>query len=273
MAAPTPRYVETTLKYLDRAGGLPVLNERERKKTVHSYDERPMRIHDGRAIAGSLDLETNGFVLLRHQSAVADFSDRERVRAEYFPEMEQVVKALTGAREVLVFGEVLRTDDPTRVGRREPSIAAHVDFSEKTVRFAAEKYLGREEASRRLKRRFMMINLWRGITPVERRPLTVCDAATVRPADLIAAGVRGGVLADEGDPHPPMTESYNVTYSPEHRWYYFPRMQPDELLVFKLCDSQPGAVQYTAHTSFDDPTSPPDAPPRQSFEVRTIAFL
>jgi hypothetical protein len=33
-----------------------------------------------------------------------------------------------------------------------------------------------------------------------------------------------------------------------------------------------GAVRFSAHTGFDDRTSPPDAPPRESLEVGTLVF-
>jgi hypothetical protein len=51
-------------------------------------------------------------------------------------------------------------------------------------------------------------------------------------------------------------------------------MQRGELLVFKTFDSQKdGRARWTAHAAFDDPTSPPDAPPRESIEVRSLAFF
>ena len=31
--------------------------------------------------------------------------------------------------------------------------------------------------------------------------------------------------------------------------------------------------QWTGHTAFDDPTAAPDAPPRESIEIRTISFM
>ena len=59
-----------------------------------------------------------------------------------------------------------------------------------------------------------------------------------------------------------------------HRWFYFPRMRRDEALVFKVYDSlQDGRARFIPHTSFDDPNSPPDAPPRQSIEARALAFF
>ena len=65
----------------------------------------------------------------------------------------------------------------------------------------------------------------------------------------------------------------NLAWTPDHRWYWVPHMQPWEALVFKLFDSDPDATQFTAHSAFEDPNTPPDAPPRQSIEVRTIAYL
>jgi hypothetical protein len=69
-------------------------------------------------------------------------------------------------------------------------------------------------------------------------------------------------------------ETYQLTYNPDHRWFYFPEMTRDEALVFKVYDSaKDGRARFTPHTSFSDPTSAADAPPRQSIEVRTFAFF
>jgi hypothetical protein len=50
-------------------------------------------------------------------------------------------------------------------------------------------------------------------------------------------------------------------------------MEPDEILAFKLFDSDRSRVQWTGHTAFDDPNAPADAPPRESIEIRTISFI
>jgi hypothetical protein len=51
-------------------------------------------------------------------------------------------------------------------------------------------------------------------------------------------------------------------------------MRRDEALVFKVYDSETdGRARFTPHTSFVDPTSPANAPPRQSIEVRAFAFF
>ncbi len=60
----------------------------------------------------------------------------------------------------------------------------------------------------------------------------------------------------------------------EQRWYYFPRMQMDEALLFKTFDSETdGRTRFTIHSSFPDPTAPPDASPRESIETRCLVFF
>ncbi len=50
-------------------------------------------------------------------------------------------------------------------------------------------------------------------------------------------------------------------------------MQTDEAMLLKCFDSDSGRARFTAHTAFEDPTSPKDARARESIEVRTLAFF
>jgi hypothetical protein len=286
-------FVETTLPYIDPAFGPTVLYEYARTENTHHYDRHAVRIHNARA-ASNLSIERNGFTLVEHRSAVTDFRDAEQVKRIYYPEIEKLVRELTGAEKVLVFGDVLRSDDPARrelivpeggfdpdrvfadsareggdvppMQIHETANNPHIDFNEKTLRRMAAPMLG-AEAPQYEGKRIAMINLWRGIKPVERKPLAVCDASTVTEDNLVL-GLIGTRPEDPGE----FLEGFNVAYSPAHRWYYYPRMNPSELLVFKLCDSDRARPQLTAHTAFDDPSSPPNAAPRQSIEIRTISF-
>lgn len=48
----------------------------------------------------------------------------------------------------------------------------------------------------------------------------------------------------------------------------------NEVLFLKSYDSmEDGRARFTAHTGFDNPTSPADAPARESIEARTFVFL
>jgi hypothetical protein len=219
--------------------------------------------------AAGLALERNGFVLLREPSAVTDFNDTAQVRSVYYAEIEALVKRLLGSEKVLVFGEVVRSDSQTTRDGSLPAYGAHVDYGDRTVRQFTRDMLGDEAAEYWLHRRFVLMNLWRPISTVRRTPLALCDASTVLESDLNDSEVRGGL----NDPNRPPLYGFNLSYSPRHRWYYAPQMQPDEILAFKLFDSDRSRVQLTGHTAFDDPTAAPDAPPRESIEVRTISFM
>ena len=266
-------FVEATLNFAHPDSRNPLLDETDRSKSVRRFDPQSVRIFNGRPIERNFTIENNGFALMTRKTAVTNFADPDEVRRVYHPEIERLIRELTGAEKVLTFGPALRTDSPER-GQdvRQPATAPHVDYSDKMVRYFIRDMLGEAEAERLANRRFMLINVWRPLRTVERAPLALCDAATVKRSDLTLAYVKGSVASKAGE-EVLTSEGYNVFFRPEHRWYYFPLLRADEILVFKLCDSDPDAVQFTAHTAFSDPTSAPDAAFRQSFEIRTIAIM
>ena len=62
-------------------------------------------------------------------------------------------------------------------------------------------------------------------------------------------------------------------HNPGQRWFYFPDLHPDELLVFTGHDSDPARPQGVAHAAFTDPSCPAGVPPRESIDERLIAFF
>jgi len=122
------------------------------------------------------------------------------------------------------------------------------------------------EAEDLLQRRFAIIQVWRPIRhPVETYPLAMADAQTLSPQDMIISERRApGRIG----------QTYAIKYNPAHKWYWFPRMRREEAYVFKVFDSiKDGRARWTAHTAFKDPTTPPNARPRESIEIRTMAFF
>ncbi len=241
----------------------------DREKSQWPYREQDVTISSMRPIAGDLAIERNGFVLVNRPSAVRDFYDEAEVERVYIPEVERLITDLTGADKVITFGRITRTDRKDAEQGNLPAFGAHVDYGDWTVRQFAIEVLGPDEAEKWLAGRYMLINVWRPITVVRRAPLAVCDASTVDAADMNDSEVRGGL----GDPNRPTLYGFSVSFNPEQRWYYVPNMHPDEVLAFKLYDSDSSAVQWTAHSAFEHPSTAPDAPPRESIEVRTIAFI
>lgn len=228
-----------------------------------------MPIFDMRAVRDRLSFDRNGFVLVEQPSAVANLRDPEEVASAYLPEVERLVMQLTGAEKTIGFGQMYRSDAANTTEGSQPAFAAHVDYGDRTVRQFTRDILGEEEAEFWLRRRFMLINVWRPIVEVRRSPLALVDASTVTADDLVVSEVRGGL----GDPNRPTLYGFRLTHNPAHRWFHVPHMQPQEVLAFRLFDSDASCVQWTGHLAFTDPTSKPDDPPRESIEVRTISFM
>jgi len=237
-------------------------------RTNAVFDERTVSIRSMRPIAGEFSLDGAGFELVRRNSAVADFYDAGELKRVYYPETEALVTELTGAR-VVVFDHTVRrrsweTQDRAPGERRLPVMRVHNDYTEASGPQRVRDLMG-DEAEALLARRFAFINVWRPIRgPLLDQPLALCDAASAAPQDFVRSEQR----------YPDRTgEIYVMRYDPRHRWLYAPAMQKDEALVFKCYDSGRDVARFVAHTAFDDPTTPADAPPRESIEMRTIAFF
>jgi hypothetical protein len=225
-------------------------------------------IRDARPVLSQMSLDREGFSLIRFDTAVADFDDDDAVRAVYYPEVERAMTAATGADRVVIFDHTIRrhipgtTDD--RTGPRQPVPRIHVDHTVASGPQRVRDVLP-DEADDLLRGRVQIINLWRPIRgPVRDFPLAVCDASSVRCDDLVAAD---HIYRDR------VGETYQVIHDPAHRWFYVPEMRTDEALLLKCFDSRTdGTARFAPHTAFVDPTTPADAPPRVSIEVRTLVF-
>jgi hypothetical protein len=267
-----PDTIEATLNYIVDTGE-PVFTQTATPGTLDvrmggQQDPRRVAIRNGRRCAAQFALEQDGFRFIGHDTKVRDFFDEDEIRHVYYPEIEALVKAQTGAARVVVFDHTLRTaDDELREKRqiREVVRRVHNDYTEWSGPQRVRDLLP-QEAEALVRRRFAIVQVWRPIRlPVESFPLAICDARTLSADDL--------VVSERRYPNR-IGQTYAIKYNPEHRWYWFPRMRREEALVFKVYDSlKDGCARWTAHTAFEDPTSPPNARPRESIEIRTLAFF
>lgn len=239
-------------------------------RTTASYEERAVPIHNMRSVASGFSLEREGIRLVTAHSRVGDFYDDAQVRDLYYPEVERLVGELTGASRVVIFDHTIRRRIPGAADRsdgvpRQPVPRVHVDYTVKSAPQRVRDVLP-DEAEALLRNRFAVINVWRPIRgPVQDAPLAVSDAQSVRFEDLVAIDL---VYRER------LGEIYMVKFNPSQRWYYAPRMSTDEVLLFKCFDSaQDGRARFAPHAAFDDPTKPLDAWPRESIELRTLAFF
>ena len=225
-------------------------------------------IHDVRPISETVSLDREGFTLVRQNSSVKDFYDEDEVRSVYYPEAERLIKTATGADRVFIFDHTVRKRVQGAADRdgglRQPVARVHVDHTEKSGPQRVRDLIP-DEAEELLKGRVQIINLWRPIRgPLLDSPLAVCDARTVKPNELVAADL---VYPNR------IGETYSVKYNSGHQWFYVPRMTADEILLLKCFDSKSdGRARFAPHSAFIDPTTPPDAPPRESIELRTLVF-
>jgi hypothetical protein len=266
-----PDAVEATLNYIVETGEQ-IFTQATTPGSLDvrsgQQDPRRVTIRNGRPYADGFALEQNGFRFVRHDTKVADFFNEKEVRHTYYPEVQALVKAETGAARVVVFDHTLRTaNDGLREARkiREVVPQVHNDYTEWSGPQRVRDLLP-NEANALLHRRFAIVQVWRPIRhPVETFPLAICDARSVSPDDL--------VVSERRYPNR-VGQTYAIKYNRNHRWYWFPRMRRDEALVFKVYDSlSDGRARWTAHTAFDDPSSPPNARARESIEIRTLAFF
>jgi hypothetical protein len=264
MIVDIPYTVETGEKLVNETFG----PKNIRRRRTGTQEFKQVTVCNGRMVADRLSLDEQGFVLVDHQTKVTDFFNAVQLESVYYPEVEQLIKDLSGASRVVIFDHTLRSGDQAERETkliREPVLSAHNDYTEWSGPHRVREILP-DEAEALLTRRFAIIQVWRAINqPIQSNPLAVADAKSVAMEDFL--------LAERRYPHR-VGQTYRLKYRPTHRWFYFPEMRRDEALVFKVYDSEKdGRARFTPHTSFEDPTSPPNAPPRQSIEVRAFAFF
>jgi hypothetical protein len=255
--------------------------ESSEKPVYYAYDPPPgvprvsgrfvaqtMPIQNARVAEEKFSLDKQGFELHRHDTTVVDFYDREEVQHVYYPEVERLLKAATGAAKVVIFDHQVRClpmAQRRERGAREYAKVVHNDYTANSGPRRVRDHLPPAEIEESLRHRFAEINVWRPIRgPVESSPLAVCDARSIAPNDFVPSDL---VYSDK------VGETYRFKHNPNHRWFYFPFLERSEAILLKCYDSkEDGRARFTAHTSFEDPTSLPEAAPRESIEVRALVF-
>jgi hypothetical protein len=238
----------------------------------------PMWITDARGLTTDLDRE--GFQLVTFPSAVADFhrlQEDPAVDEQYMAETAAMLEELTGAAQVFMLGggkkrygesavdklAPLTNAKPARYPHADNTDASAEELARMMDMFVAEIDLGAHS-------RWVMYNVWRAITPPPQDfPLAVCDAQSFTPADEVTVTA----ITEERNSGEIVHDTVGYVHNPDHRWYYFPDMTIDEVIVFKSGDSDPSGAVRVAHTAFTDPTCPPGVPTRASVEMRALALF
>jgi hypothetical protein len=243
--------------------------EMEHNARPPEYRQHEMAVRNGRPLRDGFRLDTHGFVFTDHRTKVKDFTDEAERQRVYDPEVKVLIKRVSGASDVVVFDHTLRVGDEALMKKMNvrPTVhGVHNDYTERSAPRRLREIVGDAEAERRLAKRWAIIQVWRPIRgTVLAEPLGICDGRSIPQQGFILVERR---YKDRTG------EVYHIAHHPSHQWFYFPRMERDEALVFKVFDSDAGQPsRFTAHSAFDDPGTPAGAPPRESIETRTFAFF
>ncbi len=249
-------------------------------------DAHEVEIHDAWPLVDRLSADREGFELkpfladagagaAGHTSAgrasrFDQFDDDEAVRRSFYPQVVDFVKRHTGAQRVVVFDHTIRKRLPADLKQqttvqRPAVLLVHSDY---TVASGPQRVrdIVPADAEALLQRRVAFYNVWKPLyRRVEELPLAMCDASTHAEGDMLRMDLKYRERTGE---------IYVMRHSPAHRWYYFPLMEADQALLLKTYESElDGRARFMGHTAFEDPSTPPDAPRRESIEVRTMAFF
>lgn len=256
-----------------------------------TYGPFKVIVRDGRAIKKHFTLDTHGFVLADNVSQVTDFYDKEQVDRLYPKEVEEGVKALTGATCVFPMGWMIRNSGDisgfkrpegpyTHAGGVQPPAGeAHIDTEPSRADRNAQAIYEKFRPNGPGYKRFIYSSYWRTFSePPQDCPLAVCDHRSVGDdegvpnvlyiVDKIPEGE--AMFAPMPDADRPAAAIFK--YNPNHRWWYFSSMTRDEVILLKFHDSDHSVAWRTPHTAFWD-TSFPDRKVRESIECRSVAFF
>jgi hypothetical protein len=235
-------------------------------------DPHEMPIHDAWSRAETFSLDNEGFALRTFRSQFGHWEDDDAIRANFYGEVTEFVRAQVGARRVVIFDHTIRTKANAQqqttehaTTQRAPVMLVHCDYTPRSGPLRVHQLLP-DEAESLLKRRVAFYNFWKPLRRrVEEKPLAMCDATMSTDADFIRMILR---YRDRTG------EIFVLRHAPQHRWWYFPHMTPEQVLLLKTYDSEiDGRTRFLGHSAFDDPNTPADAPTRESIEIRTIAFF
>ena len=265
------------------------LSELMRSGTARPSQKPLTRIGNARLLQADAKSEADflaehGFVLLKAPTQVTDWDDSEQVTARYLPEVEAMIRERLYPDRNLI---IRQPPSPMRRGAGTPTpqygLGVHSDHGTTADDFQrnVEAFTGPEISAqwragfeREEVQEFVTLDFWRTTNmagPLKHMPLALCDPTSIDSADIIPTALEG--IAPGGA----LTYHVSLAHNELQRWYYYPDMTADEVLVFKLFqlkkEEQSPPYRACFHTAFEDPTTPADAQPRQSCEHRVSVLL
>ena len=242
----------------------PRIGSRETRRANTSFQDATVYDARPRLAAGTLDLATSGFTLTQNKTVVTDFRDDDQVTGTYYAEMEALIRKQTGAAQVVTKSHLVRTETPIDFNDGY-SRFVHCDYNMSRIDEHVGELFEREGVTAQDNWTYAWYNTWQPFDHVVvNNPLAVIDWQSLPLADVI-----GYFYTGRGRDSLVAAPVHN----PDHKFWYFPQMQTDEVLVFTQLNQQPDQAVYCPHTSFNIPGVADDAPPRRSIETRLLAIF
>jgi hypothetical protein len=231
-------------------------------------------------LAGPFTLDAHGFQLASYPTDIADWEANYGPDTPYARQVGDIVKAMCGADLVVMMGGMVRSAGLTSATVQPPAAEAHVDFTTRSARRIADMIYQRSQPDGPGYDRFICFSLWRCLSEAPQdMPLALCEAGSVRDDEGthntkvdVDEIPEGDALFAPIEGEEDMAAATIFHHSPDHRWWYFPDMTPDEVIFIKFHDSDHSRAWRCPHTAFRD-QSRPDAKERRSMEFRGVAYF
>jgi hypothetical protein len=231
-------------------------------------------------MSGPFTLDEHGFALGHHNTGITDWDRQYGHDSDYAGQVCAVAAAMCGSDFVIPMGGMIRTSGLTSATMQPPAAEAHVDFTTRSANKLAEMLYRARRPDGAGYDRFICFSLWRALSPPPQdMPLALCEGRSVRNEEGTANTKvdvdeipKGDALFAPIEGEEDMVAATIFHHSPDHRWWYFPDMTPDEVIFIKFHDSDHGRAWRAPHTAFRD-TSRPDAVERRSIEFRGVAYF
>jgi len=238
---------------------------------------RPMPIKDARHLPEDPSIDNEGFSIVKHESSVLDFYDPTQITELYYSEIISLLKDRLHAKDVIIFDHNQRSKVRAKAGQSEvrtPVAAAHVDYTTISGPKRSHEILENAQKTHYQNNRLALINAWRPIIgPAQDFPLAICSSTSVDDQDLVKTDIHHFSESNLETPRH-SGQIYSVKHNQKHKWYYYPDMQTDEVLLLRNWDSaKPYTHGYTPHTGFKNSLAPTNTIPRESIEIRTLVVF
>lgn len=265
-----------TLRFLGEQSEKPLFHTSRPEESRLAEDLREVPIRNARTIAASIERE--GFELHADPLPPIDYMDEAQCNSVYLAAVQRRIASALGADRVLCDLPVLRL--PGGQSTQTPLLLVHADFTAESARTLmadardgsiddpAEADADHARVMAKDWSRIMSIHAWRVLSqPPHDTPLAVCDVRSVSPEDVRF----GDFIEDYVQYGTYSAELRLIRYAPEQRWWSYPDMVPDELLLFLGHDY--AGREGCFHGAYRDPRCPAGVPGRASIETRTFAFF